>query len=93
MLPFPDFKIALFLDSFIYWEKIVKKSNDWKNSVYVIVPLRLGLEQINKEYLHQIKRVFTIPQTVGFVGGKEHYALYFVGLVEDHLLYLDPHMT
>lgn len=81
--PFPNFKIAVFVDSFIYWDKILKKAKNWENQVYVVVPLRLGLETINHEYLLQIKKTFTITQTVGFVGGKEHYALYFVGLCED----------
>ena len=30
--------------------KPVKNVNEWKNSVLVIVPVRLGLNKINKEY-------------------------------------------
>jgi hypothetical protein len=49
--PFENFKMIVFIDAFIYWDKILKKANGWKNSVYVVIPLRLGLETINNEYL------------------------------------------
>jgi cysteine protease ATG4 len=89
--PVENFKICLFVDGFIYWDKLIKKANNWANGVYVIIPLRLGIEDINEEYLHQIKKVFTVSSNVGIIGGKEHHALYFVGLCDDNLLYLDPH--
>ena len=36
---------------------------------------------------------FTLPQSVGAVGGRPNSAFYFVGHHDDKLLYLDPHVT
>ncbi|CAF1236077.1 unnamed protein product [Adineta ricciae] len=76
---------------------LTKKSNDsqttWKPLV-IIIPLRLGLNDVNTEYIEQLKFCFRLPQTLGFIGGKPNHAHYFIGYVEtDDLLYLDPHVT
>ncbi|CAF4483309.1 unnamed protein product [Rotaria socialis] len=76
---------------------LIKKSNDtqtlWKPLV-IIIPLRLGLNDVNVEYIDQIKLCFRLPQTLGFIGGKPNHAHYFIGYLEsDELLYLDPHVT
>jgi len=76
---------------------LITKSNDsqniWKPLV-IIIPLRLGLNDVNAEYIDQIKSCFRLPQTLGFIGGKPNHAHYFIGYFEnDELLYLDPHVT
>ena len=75
----------------IYLDKIEEKSYEWTKSVFLVVPLRLGLHYIEPEYLESIKTIFDMPQNVGIAGGRENSALYFVGLFENNLLYLDPH--
>ena len=59
----------------------------------LIVPLRLGLDEINKIYCPCIKSFFEIEQSFGLIGGKPNSALYFIGYCEDHIYYLDPHHT
>ncbi|CAF1238091.1 unnamed protein product [Rotaria sordida] len=76
---------------------LIKKSNDsqttWKPLV-IIIPLRLGLNDVNIEYIDQLKLCFRLPQTLGFIGGKPNHAHYFIGYLQnDELLYLDPHVT
>jgi len=79
-------------------ETIQRKTNEnpkksWKPLV-IIIPLRLGLNDVNVEYIDQLKFCFQLPQTLGFIGGKPNHAHYFIGYVEnDELLYLDPHVT
>lgn len=52
---------------------------DWKNGVLVIVPTRLGLNKVNKEYFAPILSIFQFQHNVGIIGGRPSQALYFVG--------------
>lgn len=58
-------------------EEELKKN--WKNGVLVIVPTRLGLSKVNKEYFNPIKTIIQSNLNVGIIGGKPSQALYFVG--------------
>lgn len=81
-------------DGNVILENIVLKSECWSKSLLVIIPLRLGLNFIQPEYLECLKSVFTgFPSNVGIAGGKENMALYFVGLSNNDLIYLDPHFV
>lgn len=62
----------------------------------VLIPLRLGMDNIEKTYLKQVKYLFQLHQSVGIMGGKDHMAIYLVGDEDIHknnsgLFYLDPH--
>jgi cysteine protease ATG4 len=57
----------------------------------LIIPLRLGLNELNPIYIPAMKRCFEISGTLGIIGGRPNQALYFVGYVGDEALYLDPH--
>lgn len=59
----------------------------------LIVPLRLGLSEVNPIYIDSLKKSFEVPGSVGMIGGRPNQALYFVGYVGDEALYLDPHTT
>ncbi|XP_076454099.1 cysteine protease ATG4B-like isoform X2 [Babylonia areolata] len=59
----------------------------------LIVPLRLGLTDINPIYFDALKRCLNLPYSVGIIGGKPNHAHWFVGYVGDELIYLDPHTT
>ena len=59
----------------------------------MIIPLRLGLSEVNPIYINALKKSFEIPGTVGLVGGRPNQAYYFIGYVGDEALYLDPHTT
>jgi len=55
------------------------------------LPLRFGLDALNRSYIESIKRCFELKQCIGIVGGKPQRSLYFIGHQRDRLLYLDPH--
>ncbi|XP_049868971.1 cysteine protease ATG4B [Pectinophora gossypiella] len=65
---------------------------DWM-PLLLIVPLRLGLSEINPVYINGLKMCFQSPQSIGVIGGKPNQALYLIGCVEDEVIYLDPHTT
>lgn len=56
--PVPGFKILVCNDGNIFLDKLEKKLNKG-NSVLLGVPLRLGINKIQKEYLECLMRVFT----------------------------------
>ncbi|XP_072331035.1 cysteine protease ATG4B isoform X2 [Scyliorhinus torazame] len=64
----------------------------WKPLV-LLIPLRLGLSEINEAYIKTLKKCFMMPQSLGVIGGKPNSAHYFIGYVENELIYLDPHTT
>lgn len=64
----------------------------WRPLV-LLIPLRLGLSDINAAYVDTLKRCFTLPQSLGVIGGKPNSARYFIGCVGEELIYLDPHTT
>ncbi|CAH0749147.1 unnamed protein product [Diatraea saccharalis] len=66
--------------------------SDWM-PLLLIIPLRLGLSEINPIYLNGLKICFQCPQSIGVIGGKPNQALYLIGCVEDEVIYLDPHTT
>ena len=59
--------------------------------VLIFVPLRLGLEEINIDYAPALAALFSLPQSMGILGGKPRSAHYFVGVAGARLLLLDPH--
>ncbi|XP_072482111.1 cysteine protease ATG4A isoform X2 [Notamacropus eugenii] len=67
-------------------------SSGWR-SLLLIVPLRLGINQINPVYVDAFKECFKMPQSLGALGGKPNSAYYFIGFLGDELIYLDPHTT
>ncbi|XP_064639372.1 cysteine protease ATG4B-like [Lineus longissimus] len=71
---------------------IPHKMADWR-PLLLIVPLRLGLSEMNEVYVDSLKVCLTLKQSVGIIGGKPNHAHWFVGYVGDELVYLDPHTT
>lgn len=72
--------------------KPFKPPNKWK-PLLLIVPVRLGINEINPVYVKGLQSVFKFPQTVGVIGGKPNHALYIIGCVGDEMICLDPHTT
>ncbi|VDI66024.1 cysteine protease ATG4 [Mytilus galloprovincialis] len=64
----------------------------WK-PLLLILPLRLGLTDINAVYIESLKKCLSFTHSVGIIGGKPNQAHWFVGYVGDKLIYLDPHTT
>ena len=84
-------------DGNIFFDKIHKKVAKG-NGVLVSVPVRLGLNDIQPEYLECLKKVFHFESSCGIAGGMDYKALYFVGMInpegeDPKLMYLDPHFV
>lgn len=63
----------------------------WQSSVLLLVPLMLGLGQVQSSYFEGLKALLNFPQSVGLIGGKPRSAFYIIGHQSNGLLYLDPH--
>uniref|UniRef100_A0A1I7WTK4 Cysteine protease n=1 Tax=Heterorhabditis bacteriophora TaxID=37862 RepID=A0A1I7WTK4_HETBA len=68
----------------------VNKPAEWR-PLLLLIPLRLGLTNINRCYLPAVQEFFKLDSCVGIIGGRPNHALYFVGIAGDRLIYLDPH--
>lgn len=69
-----------------------KNDESWK-PLLLILPLRLGLSDINPIYIPALKKCFELVGNCGMIGGRPNQALYFLGYVDDEVLFLDPHTT
>ncbi|XP_020844674.1 cysteine protease ATG4B [Phascolarctos cinereus] len=72
--------------------EVTHRLSQWKPLV-LLIPLRLGLTDINEAYTETLKHCFMMPQSLGVIGGKPNSAHYFIGYVGEELIYLDPHTT
>lgn len=57
----------------------------------LFVSVRIGINNIPPEYHQSIKTLFTCKQCIGFIGGKDYSATYFIGYSGNNIFYLDPH--
>jgi hypothetical protein len=51
-------------------EEFKDPAKEWKNSVLVIIPTRLGLSKVNKEYYSSILYYFQCKLNAGAIGGR-----------------------
>jgi hypothetical protein len=65
----------------------------FQNPCIVFVSFRLGLDKINKDYHEYITKIFDIPNNLGIIGGNFNSAHYFIGVANENLLYIDPHLN
>lgn len=62
--------------------------------VLIWVSVRLGeSDRINPVYLPSLASYFSVPESLGVVGGNVKRAHYFVALKEDTVFFLDPHFV
>ncbi|XP_062834323.1 cysteine protease ATG4C [Anolis carolinensis] len=60
-------------------------------SVIILIPVRLGGERTNMEYLEFVKGILSLEYCIGIVGGRPKQSYYFAGFQDDSLIYMDPH--
>jgi cysteine protease ATG4 len=70
---------------------IETNSARWLTSVLILVPLRLGLNELDIIYEEHLKEALKLPQTVGIIGGSPRHAVYILGFQDDSFIDLDPH--
>ena len=67
---------------------------EFRNGCLVIIPCRIGMDKVESCYIQPIRYIFSQPNIfVGAMGGRPDAALYFVGLQNDELIFLDPHLV
>ena len=89
---YKHFKILTFNDGIVYKNQINEIFEEHKNNgLLVIMPIRWGLQKLDKWYHKQIKSALSHPLSVGILGGKNIDALYWIGFYNEKLITLDPH--
>lgn len=86
---FTNFSLVYFIWIVV---ELCENGDSWK-PLLLIIPLRLGLTDVNPVYINGLKKSFEIPFSVGIIGGRPNQAYYFIGYVGEEALYLDPHIT
>jgi cysteine protease ATG4 len=76
-------------------ESVTTENNSarWLTSVLILVPLRLGLNELDLTYEEYLKEALKLPQTVGIIGGSPRHAVYILGFQDDSFIDLDPHFS
>lgn len=79
------------LDGLLPVQHLVKIAE--RRTLLLLIPLRLGLQEVNQMYAQFICGCLRASASVGIVGGTPGRSLYFVGAQgPNELLFLDPHI-
>jgi hypothetical protein len=72
----------------------IKQAVKIHGAISVLIPLQLGLEQTitNPAYIFQLHQIFKFNENTGVVSGRnQNNAIYLIGSLPNHFLYMDPH--
>lgn len=72
-------------------EDIKAEFTKHKLPLLLLLPVRLGIQNINAIYHPSLLQLLSLKQSVGIAGGKPSLSYYFFGYQNDSMLYLDPH--
>mmetsp|Transcript_12689 Transcript_12689/g.31952 ORF Transcript_12689/g.31952 Transcript_12689/m.31952 type:complete len:486 (+) Transcript_12689:121-1578(+) len=66
---------------------------EWDTSLLLLIPHRLGRDYVEEKYVKSVAQIFSLPQSVGILGGRPRGARWFYGAYADgsKVLGLDPH--
>ena len=59
------------------------KNLEWDTSLLLLIPHRLGKDYFNEKYIKSVAHVFSLPQSVGILGGRPRGARWFYGAYAD----------
>jgi cysteine protease ATG4 len=97
------------LDFSAWEEELIEPSSDhekrreflqWDTGLLLLIPLRLGLRSFQSEYVDVVSYTFSLPQSVGVLGGRPRGARWFFGAqvnngtgctTSNQVFGLDPH--
>jgi len=84
--------VCISVDQSIYKDEVLKVTNNWKKALILLLPIRLGIKNLNPLYYNDLKKCFQFPQCIGIGGGKPKSSLYLIGNDDNDIIYLDPHI-
>ncbi|WEJ92909.1 Cysteine protease atg4 [Yamadazyma tenuis] len=87
----PGLSVLISENSDLYDDKVQEFLDKKKQSLLILLPIRLGIDKTNEFYYSSILQLLNCKQSVGIAGGKPSSSFYFFGYDNDELLYLDPH--
>jgi len=79
-------------DGALYEDELISKFKISNLPLLILIPLRLGLDNLNSIYIEPLINTYKIPQSVGIIGGRPNSSLYYVAAHDNQLYYLDPHV-
>jgi cysteine protease ATG4 len=59
------------------------KELEWDTSLLLLIPHRLGRDYFNEKYVKSLAQIFSLPQSVGILGGRPRGARWFYGAYAD----------
>lgn len=84
---FSNLQIHVALDHQLAIDEILELQDSSKfQPTLIIIPLRLGLSDLNPIYIDGLKKCLELSTSLGIIGGRPNQALYFFGYVGDDIL-------
>lgn len=56
---------------------------EWDTSLLLLIPHRLGRDYVEEKYVKSVAQIFSLPQSVGILGGRPRGARWFYGAYAD----------
>ena len=93
ILSLSDIKSPECLNSDIENKKYIfdGKNYIFKHKFIIFVSVRHGLYLLDDGMYKEVFKIFDIETNIGFIGGNNTKAFYFIGKCDKNIIYLDPH--